>query len=125
MTVRKLKRDEIATTRAAMLAQQDNHCLLCKRFIAPKDAVLDHCHTTGHIRGVLHRGCNSILGKCENNYRRFGMTLPQLHTMLSEVGWYMNRDYSRNPLHNTYKTEEDKRQRRNMLARRRRAAKKD
>lgn len=40
---------------------------------APFDPVLDHCHKTGAVRGTLHRSCNSLLGKLENNVARFGV----------------------------------------------------
>ncbi len=36
------------------------------------DAVLDHNHDSGMVRGVLHRQSNSWLGKIENSWKRFG-----------------------------------------------------
>ena len=36
------------------------------------DAVVDHCHSTGLVRGVLHRQSNAWAGKIENSWKRFG-----------------------------------------------------
>tara|TARA_E500000318_G_scaffold23216_1_gene23606 strand:+ start:3714 stop:4079 length:366 start_codon:yes stop_codon:yes gene_type:complete len=45
------------------------------------DIVVDHCHGTGEIRGVLHRQSNAFLGKVENAWKRYafrsaGVSLP-------------------------------------------------
>lgn len=58
------------------------------------DAVVDHCHSTGLVRGVLHRQSNAWAGKIENSWKRFGqnnsdLTLPEalraLATYLEEA----------------------------------------
>ena len=36
------------------------------------DYVVDHCHESGEIRGVLHRSCNAALGKLDNAVGRWG-----------------------------------------------------
>lgn len=36
-----------------------------------RDCVVDHCHTSGEIRGVLHRQSNAFLGKVENAWKRY------------------------------------------------------
>ncbi len=51
--------------------------------------MLDHDHSTGFVRGVLDRGCNSLLGKVENNYRRFGVS--NLAAFLGGVYGYLRR----------------------------------
>ena len=35
------------------------------------DTVVDHCHASGEIRGVLHRQSNAFLGKVENAWKRY------------------------------------------------------
>lgn len=53
----------------AMLAKQNGACAICcstesrgyGRFH------VDHCHTTGKIRGLLCQGCNTSLGKFKDN----------------------------------------------------------
>jgi hypothetical protein len=34
---------------------------------------VDHCHTTGLIRGLLCSRCNPIVGKLENAFKRYGL----------------------------------------------------
>lgn len=46
-----------------MEARQQGHCLCCGR--KPKTGsplVVDHCHATGVVRGLLCRNCNTLLG---------------------------------------------------------------
>jgi hypothetical protein len=89
----KLKYKDIAPTRAELLIKQRGVCVLCNDYITD-DAVLDHCHKTGLIRGVLHRGCNALLGKIENNMARNRMTLDRLeHWAVNLVG-YINSQHS-------------------------------
>lgn len=51
-----------------MVNKQDNKCLLCNN--PPnnkhKRLVVDHCHHTGKVRGLLCIGCNVFLSKIES-----------------------------------------------------------
>lgn len=116
----RLKASQVAAVRARILAAQQGKCALCGTACAPEKAVLDHCHSSGVIRGVLHRGCNSLLGKIENNHRRYGVA--NLAAFLSGVVPYLHSSHLKyNLLHPTYKTEDEKRLARNAAARKRRA----
>ena len=48
--------------------KQKGNCALCGsamtqgRKRASDDSVVDHCHESGVVRGLLHRRCNSLLG---------------------------------------------------------------
>jgi hypothetical protein len=98
--------------------------MVCWERIAPGEDVLDHCHSTGHVRGVLHRGCNAMLGHIENNRARHMMKGGRLYRFLKGVEAYLSADHTSRPLHPTFKTDEQKRDLRNKRARVARANKK-
>ena len=68
-----LKASEIKAYREKQLEAQAFICPLCYRSILPSEAALDHCHSTGKVRRVLHRWCNSVLGRVENWATRSGI----------------------------------------------------
>lgn len=119
--MRKLKTTEVAAVRENLRAANQARCELCKLPCTAADAVLDHDHITGAIRGTLHRSCNALLGKVENNYRRYGVK--DLAAWGAGIAQYLRRHTvnAHGLLHPTFKTEEEKRERRNKLARARRA----
>jgi len=47
-----------------MFTKQDGCCLGCKqhRSLFKRDLCVDHCHTTGKVRGLLCDSCNKALG---------------------------------------------------------------
>lgn len=121
----RLKASQIKGVREAKWREQGQVCALSRYPLPLEDAVLDHCHKTGHIRGVLHRGVNSLLGKLENNHKRYGVSQGQMVMMGKGLESYLTKDYSAQPLHPTHKTEDEKRLKRNADARSRRAAAKE
>lgn len=74
------------------------------------------------MRGVLHRGCNSLLGCLENNAPRYGVR--DIGVFSNGVAQYL-RVHMVNThgglLHPTYRTAEEKRLKRNTKARKKRA----
>ena len=66
-----LKSSQIKQFRIDLLAKQGGRSALSGQVILEGEAVLDHCHKTGLVRGVITRAENSVLGKVENG-RRFG-----------------------------------------------------
>jgi hypothetical protein len=50
---------------AAMLAAQNNVCAICGQNRGR--LVVDHCHTTGRVRGLLCTPCNSFLGRIHDS----------------------------------------------------------
>lgn len=115
----------IAPYRQQLLAgRQRGLCSLCKR--RPTVPCLDHCHSTGVIRGVLCRGCNALLGKIENNAARNGLRGTALNTYLMNIPQYLafGEQGGLGILHPTHKTEDEKRLARNAKAVKARAAKK-
>lgn len=103
----KIKYRELPEYRARFLQDQDYTCALCGDLIID-DAVLDHCHKTGHLRKVLHRGCNALLGKIENNLARNRLDIQRLTIFAERLVDYM-QDSHTDVVHPTYKTQEDKR----------------
>lgn len=102
----KLKHSEIKDYRVKQLRQQNNCCALCGEEIID-DAVLDHDHRTGRIRKVLHRGCNSMLGKIENSMPRSRMSLDRLEVFAGRLIKYMITQHTI-CLHPTHKTKEER-----------------
>jgi len=88
-----------------------------------RDPVLDHDHATGAVRGTLHRSCNALLGKVENNHARFGVSVDSLPAFLHGAAAYLQRHKTNitGLLHPTHKTDDEKRIARNKKAVTRRA----
>lgn len=120
----RLKSTQVKQHRDDLLAAQGGRCALCGETVTD-DPVLDHDHTTGLVRSVLHRGCNAMLGHIENNRARNYLKGARLWRMLRGVEAYLTKDYTGNAYHPTHKTEDEKRERRNKQARARRAAARD
>ena len=54
-----------------MLTAQDNKCGACgDTFVDQKSTHVDHCHSTGKIRGLLCRDCNIALGLLKDDPER-------------------------------------------------------
>lgn len=117
----RLKQSEVAAFRNKALAVQGGRCLMCLEPIDPSEAALDHCHTTGEIRGVLHRGCNAMLGHIENNRPRHKlMDVRRFSVFLSRVIPYINMNVGlprSGAIYPTHKTDDEKRLLRNKRAR--------
>ena len=98
----KLKTREIKLYRETQLSHQNHKCALCGEIVG-EDAVLDHDHKTGLLRKVLHRGCNSMLGKIENNMPRSQMTRERLGVFASNLLAYISTQHTeiRHPTHLT------------------------
>lgn len=62
---------EVAKVRDELLKKQGGRDLITGMNIAKGDAVLDHCHDTQYVRGVLSRPSNVALGKIENLWKRY------------------------------------------------------
>lgn len=122
--MRKLKQSELATERARMLKEQGGVCRLCSLPLPLSNAVVDHDHTTGLVRAVLHRGCNSLLGKVENNAARYGVkNIPAFGHGLARYVQDFATDRT-GLIHPKHKTPDEKRIARNAKARKARANKK-
>lgn len=100
-----------------MRREQGDICPLCERPLGD-DIVLDHDHKTGDIRAVLHRWCNSLLGKVENWTRCIGQGVDDRMYLSNVVKYLAYHDANPSGIkHNTYRTEDEKRLLRNKRAR--------
>lgn len=53
-----------------MMSSQHNMCGICCTALDPSKlstVAVDHCHTTGNVRGILCRNCNLLLGMARDN----------------------------------------------------------
>ncbi len=64
-----LTAEEKDAVRTQLIIRQDGCCIICGQ---PEKELnmrlsIDHCHTTGHIRGLLCHRCNFLLGFAKDN----------------------------------------------------------
>jgi hypothetical protein len=52
-----------------MLVEQNGKCAICKKPPTDRRLAVDHCHTTGKVRGLLCMKCNTGLGHFEDNLK--------------------------------------------------------
>lgn len=50
-----------------MLASQDGMCAICLKPAGKRTLHVDHCHTQGHVRGLLCSNCNRAIGLLGDN----------------------------------------------------------
>jgi hypothetical protein len=103
----KAKQKDIKPLREQYLKEQMGLCALCREPVNQEDAVLDHCHKTGYLRAVLHRGCNCYIGAMENNLARNKITPERLAMILANFLAYKHT--TKPILHPSHKTLEEKR----------------
>lgn len=118
-TPQRLKASEISVVRERLAQLQHGRCAICQ--LPLSKPVLDHDHSTGAVRATLHAGCNSLLGKVENNYKRYGVH--NLAAFLAGTAAYLQRHSTNQTgyLHNTHKDQDEKRELKNKRARATRA----
>lgn len=51
-----------------------------------KEPVIDHCHATGNVRGLLCMACNSMLGYAKDNIQTLSSAIQYLKTTASSAG---------------------------------------
>jgi hypothetical protein len=83
-----------------MYAEQDGKCGLCLEDLSLFTFVIDHNHTTGKVRSLLHDACNKRLGFYEKGYRISDKTLiPVMQKYLDKYGDGISVEHYQEKLH--------------------------
>lgn len=53
---------------AILLKKQNGGCAICSREEKGRRLAVDHCHSSGKVRGLLCAACNTTLGKFNDDY---------------------------------------------------------
>ena len=62
---KKRKQREAHEDYQRMWDEQDGFCPICEE--SPDELVVDHCHDTGEVRGLLCRKCNAAIGQMHDD----------------------------------------------------------
>lgn len=123
---RQLKPSEVKGVLDQLVAKQGKKCGVCGLPFTPRDRpVLDHCHTTGYIRGALHNSCNGAEGRVKSK-ANLGHKGVSAHDYIVGLGKYLelNAKPRFNLIHPTHMTADQQRLQRNAKAKAARARKK-
>lgn len=125
--LRKITRGQVRSISLKILKEQGGLCLLCMKPIdlsIKGDMCCDHAHDeSGRIRGVLHRSCNSGLGRLEGAVGRWiskSMDVQDIIKSLKNCITYLEKEPT-NLVYYNHLTEDEKRLQRNARERKRRA----
>ena len=96
VAIYKIPRSQQRTFLLKLHKEQGGICPLCNKHIDLTEkgaAVMDHCHESGQVRGILHRSCNAAEGKVANAAGRWGAkSMEHSHTSTgrraNQAGWY-------------------------------------
>lgn len=105
---------------------QGGLCPLCRKPIdltIKGEGVIDHCHQTGEIRGVLHRSCNAAEGKIANAAARWGAkssSTSAVRDYLASLVEYYDREGA-GVIYPMHKTADERKDARNAKLREQRA----
>lgn len=81
ISVRKMRLRSFGMTLAdydAMVAAQQNKCASCGDEMSPP--VVDHCHVSGRVRGLLCNQCNTAAGLLKESPLRFAALMEYLRS---------------------------------------------
>lgn len=123
---RQLRPSEVKSVCDQLVKRQGNKCAVCGHKFTPRDrAVLDHCHTTGFIRGALHNSCNGAEGRVKTKAHLGHKGVPAANYIIG-LGKYLETHQTPqfNLIHPLHMTEDQKRLQRNAKAKAARVRKK-
>lgn len=122
--VRKLTLAQTPSVLKQLVAKQGHVCAICKKPFTKTDrAVLDHCHTSGFIRGALHNSCNGAEGRVKSKAQMGHKGVSPADYVKGLAQYYAAHTVPQYPLiYHNHLTEDEKRLKRNAKARKKRAA---
>ena len=127
--LKRLTRTEIAPVRDRLIVKQGYKCPLCLLTLkvkaniksTAKEAVLDHCHTSGRIRSALCRNCNGREGEILNRAVRCSNKATATEWLRRLLAyWEMHEQHPTALLHDTFRSPTEKRLALNKKARQKR-----
>lgn len=124
--MKKLTRSQLNAYKLALVKAQGWTCPVSLKRFDPenlKDAVVDHNHSTGEIRGCLHRSANAVEGKVFSAVGRWGgvgMDYSEALPYLKRLVAYLEAP-GKGVLYPLHKTEDERRVTRNTKAKEARA----
>lgn len=133
MELIKTKKSDLPAIRKELLEKQRYRCPITgrdMRYMKPTNLVVDHCHHSGVIRGVLPRGINGLEGQIKTLMQRCGGyaatdVVGQAKALYALADYILLHRVPQTPyLHHTYLTPAEQRAKRNAQARKRYAASK-
>ena len=106
-----------------LVAKQGHVCAICgKPFTNVDRAVLDHCHTSGFIRGALHNSCNGAEGRVKSKAQMGHKGVKSDDYIIGLAAYLKVHKKIQHPLiYHSHKTEDQKRLAKNKKARVKRA----
>lgn len=117
----RLEAKHLPAVKSKLLVAQNGVCPLCKRDMASFQSinkVVDHDHSTGHIRGVLCRVCNGEEGRVKARAIRCSSGDKYQDWIIALAAYYlMHRENPSQYLHPTHLSEPEKRAAKNKKAR--------
>ena len=121
----RVKRADLPRIRQKLIADQGDECPLCSRSLKKmtKTPAVDHCHTSGFIRGVLCLSCNGLEGKLTNILRRIDVSKLGEEELLNRFLIYRQVEHTK-MIYPSHLTAEEKRTKKNKRARAKYAASK-
>lgn len=63
-----------------MFDEQGGRCAICQEARGRRELAIDHCHTTGRVRGLLCNRCNPGLGNFRDDVARLRAAIAYLES---------------------------------------------
>jgi len=73
-----------------MYTEQHGECYICS---SASKLFVDHCHDTGHVRGLLCHHCNLVLGHAHDNPALLRLAATYLETRTNDCNYSRTEEY--------------------------------